>query len=157
MYPTYWYGHLYKHLNISLYKWIKRVLGLNKNALAEEKRRLEQRVAALEEEHEDAKKGLLRQIRELESEVEVERKQRGAAVNARKKLKADLSESAQQLDFERKFYEEQSKQMQVCSSCYIIPSIQQAMIMYTFKLMSSSLSKSNFYNITKRFFKLDSK
>ena len=114
-------------------------------------------MAALEEEHEDAKKGLLRQIRELESEVEVERKQRGAAVNARKKLKADLSESAQQLDFERKFYEEQSKQMQVCSSCYIIPSIQQAMIMYTFKLMSSSLSKSNFYNITKRFFKLDSK
>ena len=97
-----------------------------------QKAEYERGLAGRDESLEDAKEGLLRQIRELESEVEDERKQRCAAVNARKKLEADLSESAQQLDFERKTKEEQSKQnkkMQVFSSCYIIPSIQQAMIL----------------------------
>lgn len=79
----------------------------------------ERSLAGRDEQLEDSKKGLLRQIRELESEAEDERKQRGAAVNARKKLEADLSESAQQLEFERKTKEEtnkQTKKMQVCTT-----------------------------------------
>lgn len=87
--------------------------------LSAQKAEYERNLVAHDEGLEDAKKGLLRQIRELESDVEDERKQRSVAVNIRKKLEADLLESNQQLEFERKTKEEQSKQnkrMQVLHS-----------------------------------------
>ncbi|XP_053393233.1 myosin-10-like isoform X7 [Mercenaria mercenaria] len=47
---------------------------------------------------EESKKSLIRQLREMEAELEDERKQRGTAVNARKKLEGDIKDMEQQVE-----------------------------------------------------------
>jgi len=65
------------------------------------------------------------QLRDLETELDEERKQRLAAVGARKKLEADLRMSSQQVDTVTKAKDDVAKQLkktQVCatsSSCWL--------------------------------------
>jgi len=58
------------------------------------------------------------QLRELEAELEEERRQRSAAISARKKLEGDLKSIESQVDTANKLKEDalkQLKKMQVCS------------------------------------------
>jgi Myosin tail len=60
---------------------------------------------------------LLTQLRELESELEDEKKQRAAAVAARKKIEGDFKSMEQQVDGVNKIKEDllkQIKKLQVC-------------------------------------------
>jgi len=60
------------------------------------------------------------QLRDLEAELDEERKQRIAAAAARKKLEADLRMSTQQVDIVTKAKDDIAKQLkraQVCESC----------------------------------------
>ncbi|XP_041362309.1 myosin heavy chain, non-muscle-like isoform X2 [Gigantopelta aegis] len=59
---------------------------------------------------EEAKKTLFRQLREMEAELEDERKQRAAAVSARNKLLGDLKEMEGQLEMANKVKEDAVKQ-----------------------------------------------
>ncbi|KAK7484698.1 hypothetical protein BaRGS_00024106 [Batillaria attramentaria] len=67
-------------------------------------------VAGREESEEEAKRSLLRQLREMEAELEDERKQRAIAVNARNKLQGDLQGMEQQLEMATKVKEDAVKQ-----------------------------------------------
>ncbi|KAI0207651.1 hypothetical protein LSAT2_007632 [Lamellibrachia satsuma] len=64
-----------------------------------------------EEAGEDKKRTLIRQLREMEGELEEERKQRSAAVNARKKLEGDLKNMEQAVEMASKVKEDSVKQL----------------------------------------------
>lgn len=57
---------------------------------------------AKEEAGEEKRRGIVKQLRELEAELEEERKQRAAAAAARKKLEADLKDAEQALHLANK-------------------------------------------------------
>lgn len=64
-----------------------------------------------DEQSEDKKKQLVRQVKEMETELEDERKQRSIAVAARKKLELDLKDLEGQIDSANKSREEAIKQL----------------------------------------------
>ncbi|NWW86393.1 MYH9 protein, partial [Rhynochetos jubatus] len=64
-----------------------------------------------DEQNEEKKKQLIRQVREMESELEDERKQRSIAVAARKKLEMDLKDLESHIDTANKNREEAIKQL----------------------------------------------
>ncbi|NXR48790.1 MYH9 protein, partial [Hippolais icterina] len=64
-----------------------------------------------DEQNEEKKKQLIRQVREMEAELEDERKQRAMAVAARKKLEMDLKDLESHIDTANKNREEAIKQL----------------------------------------------
>ncbi|NXJ88079.1 MYH9 protein, partial [Corythaixoides concolor] len=64
-----------------------------------------------DEQNEEKKKQLIRQVREMEAELEDERKQRSIAVAARKKLEMDLKDLESHIDTANKNREEAIKQL----------------------------------------------
>ncbi|NXO15560.1 MYH9 protein, partial [Oriolus oriolus] len=64
-----------------------------------------------DEQNEEKKKQLIRQVREMEAELEDERKQRSMAVAARKKLEMDLKDLESHIDTANKGREEAIKQL----------------------------------------------
>ncbi|NXY28419.1 MYH9 protein, partial [Pomatorhinus ruficollis] len=64
-----------------------------------------------DEQNEEKKKQLIRQVREMEAELEDERKQRSMAVAARKKLEMDLKDLESHIDTANKNREEALKQL----------------------------------------------
>ena len=66
---------------------------------------------AKEEQAEEKRRGLLKQLRDLEAELEDERKQRTNALSQRKKLEADLKDMEQQLEMHDKIKEDALKQL----------------------------------------------
>lgn len=83
-------------------------LEVNMQAL---KTQYEREMAGKEEAEEDKKKSLMRQLRELEAELEEERKQRTAAIGARKKLEGDIKDMEGQVDTAAKLKEDAVKQL----------------------------------------------
>ncbi|XP_076043123.1 myosin heavy chain 10 isoform X2 [Oratosquilla oratoria] len=75
------------------------------------KAQFERDLSAREEQGEEKRRGLLKQLRELEAELEEERKQRTAAVTARKKLESDLKDMEGQLEMNIKVKDDALKQL----------------------------------------------
>ncbi|XP_064606783.1 myosin-10-like [Liolophura sinensis] len=71
----------------------------------------ERDLQAKDDQVEEAKKSLLRQLREMEAELEDERKQRSIAVAARKKMESDLKDLDQQVEMANKVKDDAVKQM----------------------------------------------
>lgn len=71
---------------------------------------------AREEQGEEKRRGLIKQLRELEGELEEERKQRTAAVTARKKLEGDLKDMEGQLEMNSKLKDDALKQLKRAGS-----------------------------------------
>ncbi|PSN45224.1 Myosin-11 [Blattella germanica] len=71
----------------------------------------ERDLQAKEEQAEEKRRGLLKQLRDLEAELEDERKQRASALAQRKKLEADLKDIEQQLEMHDKIKEDALKQL----------------------------------------------
>ncbi|CAB3223587.1 unnamed protein product [Arctia plantaginis] len=70
----------------------------------------ERDLQAKEEQGEEKRRGIVKQLRDLESELEEERKQRAAALAIRKKLEADLKDAEQGLHLANKVKEDAAKQ-----------------------------------------------
>lgn len=66
---------------------------------------------AKEEQGEEKRRGIVKQLRDLEAELEEERKQRAAAAAHRKKLEGDLKDSEQALHLANKVKEDLTKQV----------------------------------------------
>ncbi|OCT83014.1 myosin-9 [Xenopus laevis] len=75
------------------------------------KAQFERDLQGRDEQSEDKKKQLFRQVKEMETELEDERKQRSLAVAARKKLEMDLKDLEGQIDSANKNREEAIKQL----------------------------------------------
>ncbi|KAM4720712.1 myosin-9 [Rhinophrynus dorsalis] len=75
------------------------------------KAQFERDLQGRDEQSEDKKKQLVRQVKEMEAELEDERKQRSLAVAARKKLEMDLKDLEGQIDSANKGREEAIKQL----------------------------------------------
>ncbi|KAE8611178.1 hypothetical protein XENTR_v10012358 [Xenopus tropicalis] len=75
------------------------------------KAQFERDLQGRDEQSEDKKKQLVRQVKEMEAELEDERKQRSVAVAARKKLEMDLKDLEGQIDSANKNREEAIKQL----------------------------------------------
>ncbi|MCL4134982.1 UNVERIFIED_CONTAM: hypothetical protein GTU68_042074 [Idotea baltica] len=75
------------------------------------KAQFERDLNAREEQGEEKRRGLIKQLRELEAELEEERKQRTAAVTARKKLEGDLKDMEGQIEMNSKLKEDALKQL----------------------------------------------
>ncbi|XP_053325018.1 myosin-9 [Spea bombifrons] len=75
------------------------------------KAQFERDLQGRDEQSEDKKKQLVRQVKEMEAELEDERKQRSIAVAARKKLEMDLKDFEGQIDTANKNKEEAIKQL----------------------------------------------
>ncbi|KAK3797476.1 hypothetical protein RRG08_049307 [Elysia crispata] len=86
---------------------VKLRLEVNMQAL---KAQYERDQAGREDQEEEARKSLLKQLREMEAELEDERKQKAIAVNARNKLQGDLSGMEQQVEMANKVKEDAVKQ-----------------------------------------------
>ena len=69
-----------------------------------------QKVQIKEEELDDLRRKLTSYIRELESQIEEEKKQRSSAVSARKKMESEISELEAQLESESKGRDDAVKQ-----------------------------------------------
>ena len=74
------------------------------------KAQFERDLGAREEQGEEKRRGLVKQLRELEAELEEERKQRTAAVTARKKLEGDLKDLEGHVEMSTKLKEDALKQ-----------------------------------------------
>ncbi|XP_067415512.1 myosin-9 [Emydura macquarii macquarii] len=83
-------------------------LEVNQQAM---KAQFERDLQGRDEQNEEKKKQLIRQVREMEVELEDERKQRSMAVAARKKLEMDLKDLEVQIDSANKNREEAIKQL----------------------------------------------
>ncbi|XP_013779485.1 myosin heavy chain, non-muscle-like [Limulus polyphemus] len=83
-------------------------LEVNMQAL---KSQFERDLQAKEEQAEEKRRGLIKQMRDLEAELEDERKQRGAAINARKKLEGDFKDLEQQLEMANRLKEDAIRQL----------------------------------------------
>lgn len=75
------------------------------------KAQFERDLQGRDEQSEDKKKQLVRQVKEMEAELEDERKQRSLAVAARKKLEMDLKDLEGQIDSANKNRDEAIKQL----------------------------------------------
>uniref|UniRef100_A0A8C2GM48 Myosin-9 n=1 Tax=Cyprinus carpio TaxID=7962 RepID=A0A8C2GM48_CYPCA len=83
-------------------------LEVNMQAL---KAQFERDLQSRDEQGEEKRKQLVKQVREMEMELEDERKQRAQAVSVRKKLELDLSELAAQIDNANKARDEALRQL----------------------------------------------
>ncbi|EMP33152.1 Myosin-9 [Chelonia mydas] len=83
-------------------------LGVNQQAM---KAQFERDLQGRDEQNEEKRKQLIRQVREMEVELEDERKQRSMAVAARKKLEMDLKDLEVQIDSANKNRDEAIKQL----------------------------------------------
>ncbi|XP_028671405.1 myosin-9a isoform X1 [Erpetoichthys calabaricus] len=83
-------------------------LEVNMQAL---KAQFERDLQGRDEQSEDKKKQLIKQVREMEAELEDERKQRSVAVAARKKLEMDFKDLEAQIDAANKGRDEAIKQL----------------------------------------------
>ncbi|XP_039622359.1 myosin-9a isoform X2 [Polypterus senegalus] len=83
-------------------------LEVNMQAL---KAQFERDLQGRDEQSEDKKKQLIKQVREMEAELEDERKQRSVAVAARRKLEMDFKDLEAQIDAANKGREEAIKQL----------------------------------------------
>ncbi|XP_060101507.1 myosin-9 [Heteronotia binoei] len=83
-------------------------LEVNQQAM---KAQFERDLQARDEQNEEKRKQLMRQVREMEAELEDERKQRSIAVAARKKLEMDLKDLEAQIDSANKNRDEAIKQL----------------------------------------------
>ncbi|XP_030401297.1 myosin-9 [Gopherus evgoodei] len=83
-------------------------LEVNQQAM---KAQFERDLQGRDEQNEEKKKQLIRQVREMEVELEDERKQRSMAVAARKKLELDLKDLEVQIDSANKSRDEAIKQL----------------------------------------------
>lgn len=70
----------------------------------------ERDIQSKEEQAEEKRRGLIKNLRDLETELEEERKQRSAAVAAKKKLESDLKDIAATLEMNNKVKEDALKQ-----------------------------------------------
>ena len=70
----------------------------------------ERDLSTRDQQTEEARKGFLRQVRDLEGELEDERKQRSAALTARKKIEADYNELQLQIENSNKLRDDLQKQ-----------------------------------------------
>ncbi|XP_016328826.1 myosin-9-like [Sinocyclocheilus anshuiensis] len=75
------------------------------------KAQFERDLQSRDEQGEEKRKQLVKQVREIEMELEDERKQRAQAVSVRKKLELDLSELAAQIDNANKARDEALRQL----------------------------------------------
>ncbi|XP_054717131.1 LOW QUALITY PROTEIN: myosin heavy chain, non-muscle-like [Uloborus diversus] len=80
------------------------------------KSQFERDLQAKDEQAEEKRKALLKQVRDLESELEDERKQRTAAISARKKVEGDLKDIEQQLEMANKVKEDALRQLKKLQS-----------------------------------------
>ncbi|GLG95326.1 Myosin-VIIa [Gryllus bimaculatus] len=71
----------------------------------------ERDLQAKEEQAEEKRRGILKQLRDLEAELEDERKQRANALGQRKKLESDIKDMEQQLEMHDKIKEDALKQL----------------------------------------------
>ncbi|XP_071043315.1 myosin heavy chain, non-muscle isoform X1 [Parasteatoda tepidariorum] len=71
---------------------------------------------AKDDQAEEKRRSLLKQIRDLESELEDERKQRTAAISARKKVEGDFKDMEQQLEMANKVKEDALRQLKKLQS-----------------------------------------
>jgi len=83
-------------------------LEVNMQAL---KTQFERDLAAKEEAGEEKRRGMAKQIRDLEAELDEERKQKQAAVNAKKKLETDYKDLESTMDMNTKMKEDALKQL----------------------------------------------
>lgn len=83
-------------------------LEVNMQAL---KTQFERDLAAKEEAGEEKRRGMGKQIRDLEAELDEERKQRQTAVNAKKKLETDYKDLESTMDMNNKLKEDALKQL----------------------------------------------
>jgi len=83
-------------------------LEVNMQAL---KAQYERDLVAKEEAGEEKRRGMAKQIRDLEAELDEERKQRQAAVNAKKKLETDYKDLESTMDMNNKLKEDALKQL----------------------------------------------
>ncbi|KAG9510218.1 Myosin heavy chain, non-muscle, partial [Fragariocoptes setiger] len=86
---------------------VKLRLEVNMNAL---KQQHDRDLQARDQQAEEQKRTFMRRVRDLESELEDERKQRSAALAARKKVEADFNELQLQIDNSNKLREDLVKQ-----------------------------------------------
>uniref|UniRef100_T1KQZ7 Myosin motor domain-containing protein n=1 Tax=Tetranychus urticae TaxID=32264 RepID=T1KQZ7_TETUR len=86
---------------------VKLRLEVNMQAL---KAQFERDLLARDEQSEEKRRGLLKQIRDLEAELEDERKQKSLAMAAKKKLESDYNELEQQLEISNRLKEEANRQ-----------------------------------------------
>ncbi|OZC10443.1 myosin head [Onchocerca flexuosa] len=82
-------------------------LDVNLQALKSEQERM---LAAKEQESEEKRRSLLKQIRDLENELENERRTRTGAVSNRKKIESQLMEMEQQLELANRLKDDYSRQ-----------------------------------------------
>lgn len=80
------------------------------------KAQFERDLQAKDEQAEEKRRALLKQVRDLESELEEERKQRTAAISARKKVEGDLKDIEQQLEHVNKVKEDALRQLKKLQS-----------------------------------------
>merc|ERR1711981_1325642 len=85
-------------------------LEVNMQAL---KTQFERDLAAKEEAGEEKRRGMAKQIRDLEAELDEERKQKQAAVNAKKKLETDYKDLESTMDMNNKLKEDALKQLKL--------------------------------------------
>jgi len=100
---------LCEELEDSLQITDEKKLGLEVNMVAA-KAQYERDLQAREEQQEEKRRTLLKQLRELEGELEEERKQRTLATASRKKLEGDLKDLEAQLEMSGKVKEDALKQ-----------------------------------------------
>ena len=79
----------------------------------------ERELSQKEEAAEDARRGLIKQLRELEQSLEDERKQRSVAQSEKKKLESELGEIESQIDAEARGREDalrmyKKSQVRIC-------------------------------------------
>lgn len=80
------------------------------------KSQFERDLQAKDEQAEEKRRALLKQVRDLESELEEERKQRTVAISARKKVEGDLKDIEQQLEHVTKVKEDALRQLKKLQS-----------------------------------------
>merc|ERR1719445_1792221 len=83
-------------------------LEVNMQAL---KTQFERDIAAKEEAGEEKRRGMAKQLRDLESELDEERKQKQTAVNAKKKLETDYKDLESTMDMNNKLKDDAIKQL----------------------------------------------
>merc|ERR1719232_1089568 len=76
-----------------------------------QKTQFERDLAAKEEAGEEKRRGMAKQLRDLESELDEERKQKQTAVNAKKKLETDYKDLESTMDMNNKLKEDALKQL----------------------------------------------
>merc|ERR1719187_2939888 len=76
-----------------------------------QKTQFERDLAAKEEAGEEKRRGMAKQIRDLEAELDEERKQKQAVVNAKKKLETDYKDLESTMDMNNKLKEDALKQL----------------------------------------------